>query len=246
MDENKIQAFREAIDSSNNIVFFGGAGVSTESGMKDYRSSDGLYALVQEYGVPPEEILSKHFFERSPEVFYDFYFKYLLHPDVQPNAAHYVLSEMEKTGKLNAVITQNVDGLHQKAGSKNILELHGTTAVHRCHHCRTEYPTDEVITLGGKVPHCRSCGGPVRPDAVMYGEALNGTVVSLAVGAISSADMLIIGGTSLAVYPASAYLQYFRGRKIVLINKGKAAYDSRADIVFHDSIGEVLRRTICK
>ncbi|HBT65622.1 MAG TPA: NAD-dependent protein deacylase, partial [Ruminococcaceae bacterium] len=173
-------------------------------------------------------------------------FKHLLNSDVQPNVAHYALTDMEKAGKLNAVITQNVDGLHQKAGSKNVLELHGTIAVHRCHHCRLEYPTDEVIALGGKVPYCRMCGGAVRPDAVFYGETLNETVVNLAVGAISAADMLIIGGASLAVYPASAYLQYFRGRKIVLINKGETAYDSRADIVFRDSIGEVLRRTICK
>ncbi len=240
MDKEKLKWFAEMINRSEKTVFFGGAGVSTESGVKDYRSEDGLYNTVREYGVSPETILSHNFFVSKPDVFYDFYYKYFLEINVEPNTAHLVLAEMEKKGKLSSVITQNIDGLHQKAGSKNVLELHGTTAVHYCMECGKPYPLEKLKALKGKVPYCEKCGGLVRPEVVLYEEPLNESVVEKAISEISTAELLIIGGTSLAVYPAAMYIRYFMGSHIVLINKGHTDFDSNADLVFHDSIGQVL------
>ncbi|HAX83874.1 MAG TPA: NAD-dependent protein deacylase [Ruminococcaceae bacterium] len=240
MDKEKLKQFAEMINRSGKTVFFGGAGVSTESGVKDYRSEDGLYNTVREYGVSPETILSHSFFVSKPDVFYDFYYKYFLEINVEPNTAHLVLAVMEKKGKLSSVLTQNIDGLHQKAGSKNVLELHGTTAVHYCMECGKPYPLEKLKALKGKVPYCEKCGGLVRPEVVLYEEPLNESVVEKAISEISTAELLIIGGTSLAVYPAAMYIRYFRGSHIVLINKGQTDFDSNADLVFHDSIGQVL------
>ena len=240
MTDGKISAFADMIRESGNIVFFGGAGVSTESGMKDYRSKDGLYNTVSRYSVPPETILSHSFFERRPEIFYDFYYNYFLNTEAKPNRAHYALAQLEKKGKLSAVITQNIDGLHSRAGSKNVIELHGTVLRHYCTVCGQEMPAEEVKALRGSVPVCEKCGGTVRPDVVLYEEPLDPQVVRRAVGAIAAADMLIIGGTSLAVYPAADYITYFRGKNTVLINRDPTPFDSRAGLVFHECIGEVF------
>lgn len=240
MNNKKIEKLAEMINYSTKTVFFGGAGVSTESGVKDYRSEDGLYNTVREYGVSPETILSHSFFISKPEVFYDFYYKYFLEINVEPNTAHLVLADMERKGKLSSVITQNIDGLHQKAGSKNVLELHGTTTVHYCMECGTPYPLEKLKALKGKAPYCEKCGGLVRPEVVLYEEPLNENVVEKAINEISAADLLIIGGTSLAVYPAAMYIRYFRGSHIVLINKGTTDFDSNADLIFRESIGSVL------
>ncbi len=240
MDMKKIEKLSALINNSDKTVFFGGAGVSTESGVKDYRSEDGLYNTVREYGVSPETILSHSFFVSKPDIFYDFYYKYFLEINVEPNKAHIALAEMEKKDRLSSVITQNIDGLHQKAGSKNVLELHGTTAVHYCMECGKPYPLDKLKALKGKVPYCEKCGGLVRPEVVLYEEPLNENVVEKAISEISTAELLIIGGTSLAVYPAAMYIRYFRGSHIVLINKGETDFDANADLVFRDSIGQVL------
>lgn len=240
MNNKKIEKLAEMINCSAKTVFFGGAGVSTESGVKDYRSEDGLYNTVREYGVSPETILSHSFFISKPDVFYDFYYKYFLEINVEPNTAHLVLADMERKGKLSSVITQNIDGLHQKAGSKNVLELHGTTAVYYCMECGTPYPLEKLKALKGKVPYCEKCGGLVRPEVVLYEEPLNESVVEKAINEISAADLLIIGGTSLAVYPAAMYIRYFGGSHIVLINKGTTDFDSNADLIFRESIGSVL------
>lgn len=240
MDMKKIEKLSALINNSDKTVFFGGAGVSTESGVKDYRSEDGLYNTVREYGVSPETILSHSFFVSKPDIFYDFYYKYFLEINVEPNKAHIALAEMEKKDRLSSVITQNIDGLHQKAGSKNVLELHGTTAVHYCMECGKPYPLDKLKALKGKVPYCEKCGGLVRPEVVLYEEPLNENVVEKAISEISTAELLIISGTSLAVYPAAMYIRYFRGSHIVLINKGETDFDSNADLVFRDSIGQVL------
>ncbi|MCQ2486208.1 MAG: NAD-dependent protein deacylase [Clostridia bacterium] len=241
---NKIKQFAELISDSSKTVFFGGAGVSTESGVKDYRSEDGLYNTVKEYGVSPETILSHSFFKKNPETFYDFYYKYFLECEVEPNAAHIALAKLEQMGKLSSVITQNIDGLHQKAGSKMVLELHGTTSKHYCSDCFAPFAVEDIKALKGGVPHCRKCGGIIKPRVVLYEEPLNDEVVEKAVSEIVNADLLIIGGTSLAVYPAAMYIRYFRGRNIVLINKGETQYDSSADLVFRENIGAVLSETV--
>ena len=236
----KIKEFAELIKKSQRIVFFGGAGVSTESGVKDYRSEDGLYNTVKEYGVPPEEILSHSFFVKHTDVFYDFYRKYFIADDVQPNKAHKSLYELEKMGKLSGIITQNIDGLHQKAGSEKIFELHGTTSKYYCTKCRKFYALPEVrddIIKG--VPKC-TCGGIIKPDVVLYEEQLNEDTIWRAIGAIGDADLLIIGGTSLTVQPAASFISYFHGKNIVLINKGETFMDRKATIVFKDKIGDVL------
>lgn len=240
MNNEKIEKLTEMINCSAKTVFFGGAGVSTESGVKDYRSEDGLYNTVREYGVSPETILSHSFFISKPDMFYDFYYKYFLEINVEPNTAHLVLADMERKGKLSSVITQNIDGLHQKAGSKNVHELHGTTTVHYCMECGTPYSLEKLKALKGKVPYCEKCGGLVRPEVVLYEEPLNESVVEKAINEISAADLLIIGGTSLAVYPAAMYIRYFGGSHIVLINKGTTDFDSNADLIFRESIGGVL------
>ena len=244
MENSKIKKFAELIRKSDNIVFFGGAGVSTESGMKDYRSEDGLYNTVKKYNVSPETILSHSFFENHPDVFYDFYYNYFLNTTAEPNRAHIALAELEKAGKLKAVVTQNIDGLHQRAGSKNVIELHGTTLKHYCTICKAVMPNEQVKLLCGQIPKCEKCHGIVRPDVVLYEEPLNESVIEAATYAISSADMLIIGGTSLAVYPAANFIRYFNGDNIVLINRDETQYDSMATLVFRESIGEVLESVL--
>lgn len=238
---DKIKLFKEMIENSSNIVFFGGAGVSTESGIKDYRSKDGIYSTVREYGVSPEVILSHNFLLENPEVFYKFYYEYFLSVTAEPNNAHKTLAKLEKDGKLKAVITQNIDNLHQRAGSKNVIELHGTTREHYCISCHTPYSFDKLKTLHGKIPCCEKCGGLVRPKVTLYSEMLDSDIEYKAIKAISNADMLIVGGTSLAVYPAAAYLNYFNGKYIVLVNKTKTPFDNKADLVFRESIGTVLK-----
>ena len=240
MSEN-MKLFKEMIEKSNNIVFFGGAGVSTESGIKDYRSKDGIYSTVRDYGISPEVILSHDFLLENPETFYKFYDEYFLSVTAEPNNAHKSLAKLEKDGKLKAVITQNIDNLHQRAGSKNVLELHGTTREHYCVSCHAPYNLDKLKALHGKVPYCEKCGCLVRPKVTLYGEMLDSEVEYNTIKAISNADMLIVGGTSLAVYPAAAYLNYFNGKYIVLINKTATSYDRKADIIFRESIGTVLK-----
>ena len=242
--ESRIKRFSQLIKDSNNIVFFGGAGVSTESGMKDYRSEDGLYNTVRQYNVSPETILSRSFFERHPDVFYDFYYNYFLNTTAKPNRAHYALARLEKAGKLKAVVTQNIDGLHQQAGSKNVIELHGTVLKHHCPACHAAMSYEQVKALRGQIPICGNCGHTVKPDVVLYEEPLNEQVIKSAVGAISSADLLIIGGTSLAVYPAAGFIRYFTGGNIVLINREETQVDGVATLVFRESIGEVLSEAI--
>lgn len=239
MDESKIQAFADMLKSSGSTVFFGGAGVSTESGVKDYRSEDGLYNTVRQYGVPPEEILSRSFFFEHTDVFYDFYYKYFLSYEAKPNPAHIALAELERRGMLDAVITQNIDGLHQSAGSKRVFELHGTVFSYHCLKCKKSVSVSSVKEQAGTVPHCE-CGGIVKPDVVLYEEPLDGQVMTSAIRAVAGADVMIIGGTSLAVYPAAGLLEYFRGENIVLINRGETPYDFRASLIFRDKIGEVM------
>lgn len=244
MANSKINKFAELIRQSNNIVFFGGAGVSTESGMKDYRSEDGLYNTVKKYKVSPETILSHSFFETHPDVFYDFYYNHFLNTSAEPNRAHLALAELERQGKLKAVVTQNIDGLHQRAGSRNVIELHGTTLKHYCTACKAVVPNEQVKALRGQIPRCEKCNHIVRPDVVLYEEPLNQSVIEEAIDAISLADLLIIGGTSLAVYPAANFIRYFNGENIVLINRDETQYDSAATLVFRESIGEVLQSVL--
>ena len=239
-----IERFADMLKNSRSVVFFGGAGVSTESGVKDYRSEDGIYNSVKEYGVSPEEILSHDFFFSRPKIFFDFYYKYFLLPTPEPNRAHCALAKLEKAGKISAVITQNIDGLHQKAGSRNVLELHGTTAKNRCVNCGHFASFDDMRSFQGKTAVCPVCGGLLKPDVVLYGEQLDPDVVNATVDAIASADLMIIGGTSLAVYPAASFIGYFRGNNTVLINKGETPYDSRADLVFRDPIGDVMSEAL--
>ncbi|MGI5985963.1 MAG: NAD-dependent protein deacylase [Clostridiales bacterium] len=235
MDE-KIVKLREMIEGSGSIVFFGGAGVSTESGIPDFRSVDGLYS--QKYKYPPEEILSGSFFRTHPGEFYEFYHDKLTLHDVKPNQAHIRLAELEKQGKLKAIITQNIDGLHQAAGSKNVLELHGTIHRFYCTSCGKDMPGDEANSCKG-VPHC-SCGGIVRPDVVLYEESLNTGVLSEAIRHISECDMLIVGGTSLNVYPAAGLITYYKRKKLVLINKQATPFDGYANLIINGKIGEVF------
>jgi len=236
MEQEKIRQLQDWIDESTNIVFFGGAGVSTESGIPDFRSVDGLYN--QQYRYPPETIISHSFFHADPEEFYRFYRDKMLYPNAQPNAAHRKLAELEQAGKLSAVVTQNIDGLHQAAGSKNVFELHGSVLRNYCMQCHKSYSLQQIMD-GHPVPKC-TCGGTIKPDVVLYEEPLDGRVLSGAVDAISDCDMLIIGGTSLAVYPAASLVNYYRGHKLVLINKSPTPYDSRANLILAGPIGEIL------
>lgn len=236
----KWQQLQEWIDGSSNIVFFGGAGVSTESGIPDFRSVDGLYN--QQYKYPPETIISHSFYVRSPEEFYRFYKDRMLFTDAKPNAAHLALARLEETGKLKAVITQNIDGLHQMAGSKEVLELHGSVHRNYCSRCGEFYDLDYVVRSEG-VPHC-TCGGVIKPDVVLYEEGLNNHTLQKSVDYIRNADMLIIGGTSLVVYPAAGLIDYYRGNKLVLINKGATSRDAQADLVITDPIGEVFEAVV--
>ncbi len=234
MADEALKTLKEWVEDSDNIVFFGGAGVSTESGIPDFRSVDGLYN--QKWAYPPETILSRSFFERDPEEFYRFYHEKLVIPDVKPNAAHYKLAELEQRGKLKAVVTQNIDGLHQAAGSREVYELHGS--IHRCYCARCRKPYDPAYMNDCEgVPRC-TCGGVVRPDVVLYEEPLDEDVIDKAVRAIARADVLIIGGTSLVVYPAAGFIRYYRGKKLVYISRRtEPAY---ADLVVHGRIGEVF------
>ena len=236
MNEEKIQEFKELVDKSNNIVFFGGAGVSTESGIPDFRSKDGLYN--QKYKYPPEEILSHEFFIENTEEFYKFYRDKMNSLKYEPNITHKKLADLEKEGKLKAVITQNIDGLHQKAGSKNVLELHGSVLRNHCIKCNKFYEEEYVFNSKG-VPKC-TCGGIIKPDVVLYGEALDEEVLEKSVYAISKADLMIVGGTSLMVSPANGLIRYFRGSNLVLINKDKTPYDNLANLVINDSLGKVM------
>lgn len=231
-----IERLKALVSESDNIVFFGGAGVSTESGIPDFRSVDGLYN--QKWKYPPETILSRTFFERNPEEYYRFHREKLVIDGVKPNRAHLRLAELEQEGKLKAVITQNIDGLHQAAGSKNVLELHGSILRAFCSRCKKSYDAD-IINYGEGVPRC-ACGGVIRPDIVLYEEPLDGDIMQSAVHFIANADVLIIGGTSLNVYPAAGLINYYRGNKLVLVNLSETPYDSYADLVIHEKIGEVF------
>lgn len=237
MDEN-ILKLKQWISESGNIVFFGGAGVSTESGIPDFRSVDGLYS--QQWKYPPETILSHSFFEKNPEEYYRFHRAKLVIDGVKPNRAHLRLAELEREGKLRAVVTQNIDGLHQAAGSKNVLELHGSIQRAYCSRCRRAYPA-ELMNRGEGVPRC-GCGGVIRPDIVLYEEPLNEDVVSRAIKYIKEAEVLIIGGTSLNVYPAAGLINYYRGSRLALVNLSETPYDSYANLVIHEKIGGVFSR----
>lgn len=233
----KTAALRKIISDSDNIVFFGGAGVSTESGIPDFRSVDGLYH--QKYADPPETILSHTFYRRKKEEFYRFYHEKMLVTDALPNAAHEKLAQLEQQGKLKAVVTQNIDGLHQKAGSKNVLELHGSIHRNYCEKCGKFFDAEYMQAQKG-VPHCDACGGDVKPDVVLYEEGLDEKTLEKAVFYISHADVLIVGGTSLVVYPAAGLIDYYRGNKLVLINRDETGAEAYADLVIHGKIGEIL------
>ena len=241
MGTTDISILQQIINKSKKIVFFGGAGVSTESGIPDFRSVDGLYN--QQWKYPPEQIISRTFFYHNTPEFYRFYRAKLLPQGIKPNAAHFKLAELEARGKLLAVVTQNIDGLHQMAGSKNVYELHGSTLRNYCLDCNAFY--DEKIIIESenapdKLPHCPKCGGLIKPDVVLYEEGLDNDIVNGAINAIKEADTLIIGGTSLIVYPAAGLIDYFHGENLVLINKTATMKDSRATLVIHDKIGEIL------
>lgn len=241
-----MQQLKQAIQDARRIVFFGGAGVSTESGIPDFRSEEGLYAARQAYGYTPEEMISHSFFQKQPELFFSYYFAQMVYPDAQPNAAHKALAQLEQQGRLLGVVTQNIDGLHQKAGSKAVYELHGSIWRNHCVQCgqtfSLAYVLDEQHRLQA-VPKCEACGHTVRPDVVLYEEALDESVVQQAVEAIRAADLLIVGGTSLAVYPAAGLLQY-ADAPIALINKTPTPFDGQADIVLHEAVGQVLASVI--
>lgn len=239
--DEKIAEFQKIYDNAKNIVFFGGAGVSTESGIPDFRSQDGLYS--QEWKYPPETIISRSFFDANPVEFYRFYRKKLIIKNVEPNIAHFQLAKMEQKGKLKAIVTQNIDGLHQKAGSKNVFELHGSTLRNFCIKCGAKYDIDfiaESENAPDKLPHCTKCNGLVKPDVVLYEEGLDQNVINGAINAIRNADTLIIGGTSLVVYPAAGLIDYFTGENMILINKSETSSDYKANLVIHESIGKVL------
>lgn len=242
-----IDKFAEMINECNNIVFFGGAGVSTESGVKDYRSKDGLYNTVKDFGVSPEKILSRSFFRKNPDVFYEFFRKYFV-MEAEPNQAHKAIAELEKKGKLRAVITQNIDNLHQKAGSCEVIELHGNTREFFCDACGKKENTPKVMEeiMAGNVPKCVHCGGVIRPNVVMYEERLHENVPERAIWNIDNADMLIVGGTSLVVNPAASFVRYFRGKYLVIINATETPYDSKAQLVIREKIGDVFEKVMSK
>ncbi len=237
MYEQEIKRLQEMIDESQNIVFFGGAGVSTESGIPDFRSADGIYH--QSYRYTPEEVVSHSFFLKHPEAFYEFYKDKMIYPEAKPNPAHQKLAELEQAGKLTAIVTQNIDGLHQAAGSRNVYELHGSIHRNYCMDCHAFYDADYIKHSAG-VPHCKKCGGVIKPDVVLYEEGLDSATIQGAVSAISRADMLIIGGTSLVVYPAAGFIDYFQGKYLVVINKSETAKSVRADLTINAPIGEVM------
>ena len=234
---------KEVLDRSKRVVFFGGAGVSTESNIPDFRSEAGLYKAINDYGFSPEHMLSRTFFMNHTEKFYDYYKKNLIYPDAKPNKAHIALAELEKEGKLTAVVTQNIDGLHQKAGSRTVYELHGSVLRNVCMDCGAKYDLEYIMdeeNCNKGMPHCAKCNGLVKPDVVLYEEMLDDDVIRGAVEAIASADTLIVGGTSLVVYPAAGLINYFNGNDLILINKSETGYDNKATLVINDSIGKVL------
>lgn len=239
--QRELQILKKLVEESENIVFFGGAGVSTESGIPDFRSDTGLYS--QKYKYPPEEMLSHKFFMSNTDDFYDFYKNKMLYLEAKPGKAHTAIAELEKRGKLKAVVTQNVDGLHQAAGSVNVLELHGSVLRNYCMSCKQFYNIDAVTDSKG-TPVCGKCGGTIKPDVVLYGENLPQAVIEKAWNAIRKADMLIVGGTSLAVYPAAGLVDLYRGDKLVLINKSPTSMDWKADLIVRGSIGEALSYAI--
>ena len=234
----KIETLKDMIMSSKRIAFLGGAGVSTESGIPDFRSENGYFEAIRRFGYPPEELLSHTFFMRHTDVFYKYYRSALMVTGIKPNRAHYALAKLERALRLTAVVTQNIDGLHQAAGSKKVLELHGSILRSYCSVCGKPYPADKM-NHGAGVPHC-TCGGVIRPDIVLYEEPLDENIVTEAVRVISEAEVLIIGGTSLNVYPAAGLINYYRGNKLALVNLSSTPYDDRADLVIHEKIGKVF------
>jgi len=239
----EIEKLTQILRNSNNIVFFGGAGVSTESNIPDFRSANGLFNARLNMTLSPEQLVSHTYFIRFPEEFFNFYKAKLIYPEAKPNGAHIALANLEEMGKLKAIITQNIDGLHQAAGSKNVFELHGSIHRNYCIKCNDSYDMNFILNSKG-IPTCPKCSGTVRPDVVLYEEGLDESVLKGAIDAISKADTLIIGGTSLVVYPAANLINYFKGKNLVLINKSSTSADSRADLVIHDSIGKVLSEAV--
>jgi NAD-dependent deacetylase len=239
----KIDGLKRIIETSNNIVFFGGAGVSTESGISDFRSENGIKKTVELYGDSPEIILSHEYFFTKTEEFYKYYKENIIHKSAKPNYAHLTISELENKEKIKAVITQNIDGLHQKAGSENVLELHGTITKNYCENCKAEYNLDYIIN-SKNIPLCEKCGEIVKPDVVLYQEPLNNDIMNKSIEYISNAETLIIGGTSLVVYPAAGLIQHFNGKNLILINKSKTPYDNYANLVINESIGEVFKKIL--
>ena len=241
---NKIDLLQKIIDESKKVVFFGGAGVSTESGIPDFRSANGVYSLKLDRNFSPEELVSHTMYEKYPKEFYHFYKKPLVYPTAKPNFAHKYLVKLENEGKLSAVITQNIDCLHEMAGSKNVLKLPGTVDSNTCVNCGKKYNLEEFLEICDKenVPHCPKCGGIIKPDVTLYEEVPNQLTFSNAINEISKADTLIIGGTSLIVYPAASLIQYFQGKNLVLINKSQTEQDNFANLVIHESIGEVFKK----
>lgn len=235
---------RSIINSSTNIVFFGGAGVSTESSIPDFRSEAGLYKTKSNFSYPPEVMLSHSFFLSHTEDFFDFYKTKMVYRNAKPNAAHYALAELEKRDKLKAVITQNIDGLHQLAGSKNVLELHGSIHRNYCMECGKSFDLEYVVSSKTIIPKCDICNGTIKPDVVLYEESLDMNILNNSINHIKNADVLIIGGTSLVVYPAAGLIDYFKGQKLILINKSSTPYDNKADLVIHDNIGITLHNIL--
>jgi len=239
---DKLKELQDIIDQSQKIVFFGGAGVSTESNIPDFRSSDGVYSVTLGRHFTAEQLVSHTMFERYPEDFFDFYKKYLLYPDAKPNAAHRYLAWLEETGKLMAIVTQNIDSLHEMAGSKKVLKLHGSADRNYCTGCQRFYDLEAFLALEGPVPRCLDCGKVVKPDVTLYEEALDMEIFSQAAKAIREADLLIIGGTSLVVYPAASLIQYLQGEKLVVINRTSIPQDKQADLVIEGKIGQVFSK----
>lgn len=240
---NEIEKLTLILKESNNIVFFGGAGVSTESNIPDFRSSNGLWNEKLRINFTPEQLVSHTFFMKYPEEFFRFYKDKLIYPDAKPNAAHIALAKLEEMGKLKAVVTQNIDGLHQAAGSKNVFELHGSVLRNYCMDCNAFYDEKFILASEG-IPTCPKCGGKVKPDVVLYEEGLDEATIQGSIAAISQADTLIIGGTSLIVYPAAGLINYFKGKNLILINKSTTSADSKADLVIHEAIGKVLDEAV--
>lgn len=239
-----VKPLQELLKRSNKIVFFGGAGVSTESNIPDFRSSDGLYQKQNSYAFPPETMLSHGFFLTHTKEFYRYYFDQMIHQDAKPNGAHWALAKLESMGKLRTVITQNIDGLHQKAGSKKVLELHGSVERNYCMDCGAFYSLKELLELRDEVPRCARCGGIIKPDVVLYEESLDEETIREAIEELLLSDLLIVGGTSLSVYPAAGFLQYYRGEDLVLINKDRTLYDKKATLLYREPIGQVLAEAI--